>query len=142
MSACLHLCNMPGPNSERICTLGDHGACREQRWGTLSGLESPGRAGEPRWDWSLLPCRGLDGGSRSLRPLTPADGGLVRSNLYFVTPGRCCGWAGGSERWHFPRKQKQIRLVIKPPDVWFRLASFSSCFFTDRLPTRAGNTVL
>lgn len=59
-----------------------------------------------------------------------ADEGLMRANLCFITPCKRVH-VGSSESQHFPRKQKQIRLVINLTYVWFSLAFFSSYFNTD-----------
>jgi len=131
MSACLHLCNLPGPNSERICTLTDHAVCREQRWGTLSRLESPGRARQRWWGWALLPAAGWAesavGSSRTHQLMRVWWGSTCVSS----PPERDCG-VGSSESQHFPRKQKQICLVINLTYVWLSLAFCSSDFITVR----------
>lgn len=127
MSACLHLCNLPGPNSEQICTLTDHVVC----WlGTAVGKFVQA--------WKLWPSQGVLVGLVFFGFPGTGQGGLLtltRSTSQerpdevqpmFHHPLRVP--VGSSESQRFPRKQKQICLVINLAYVWCSLAFPSSYF--------------
>lgn len=127
MSACLHLCNLPGPNSEQICTLMDHvvwwlGTAVGkfvQAWklwpsqGVLVGLVSSG-----------FPGTGQDRLLALTGPISQERSAEVQP--VFHHPLRVP--VGSSESQRFPRKQKQICLVINLAYVWCSLAFLSSYF--------------
>lgn len=127
MSACLHLCNLPGPNSEQICTLTDHVV-----WWLGTAVGKFVQA------WKLWPSQGVVVGLVSSGfPGTGQDRLLTltgpisqeRSDEVqpvFHHPLRVP--VGSSESQRFPRKQKQICLVINLAYVWCSLACPSSYF--------------
>lgn len=98
----------------------------EQQWGNLSRLGSCNRVREYWWDWSLLasPGTGQDGLLALTGPISQERSAEVQP--VFHHPLRVP--VGSSESQRFPRKQKQICLVINLAYVWCSLAFLSSYF--------------